>query len=152
MSWADLFSGPAGTLSGSVAGALLAQLSYWFVVHRRARAQLAAEAAQLALARLSNDESANERLFRNIDDRLRWCEQRYADCEKMKRELEAGVIFLEGTVMRLSAALDIMRTGYAAAGLKEPPLPHLHPPTEVPRPAPVRLTAPREEGFGPGGG
>jgi len=50
----------------------------------------------------------------------------------MKRELEARVIFLEGTVIRLSAALDIMRSGYAAAGLKEPPLPNLRPATEPP--------------------
>jgi hypothetical protein len=128
VNWTELLTGPTGTLCGSVSGALLAQFSYWLVVHRRTRAQLVAEAAQVALARLSTDENANERLFRNIDERLKWCEQRYADCEKMKRELDARVIFLEGTVIRLSAALDIMRSGYAAAGLKEPPLPILHPP------------------------
>jgi len=132
VNWQELLTGPAGTLTGSIGGALLAQLSYWLVVHRRARSKLAFEAAQLALAKLGNDENANERLYRNIDERLKWCEQRYTDCERMKRELDARVIFLEGTVIRLSAALDIMRSGYAAAGLKEPPLPNLRPSPEPP--------------------
>ena len=61
MNWTELLTGPTGTLCGSVSGALLAQFSYWLVVHRRTRAQLVAEAAQVALARLSTDENANER-------------------------------------------------------------------------------------------
>jgi hypothetical protein len=130
MNWTDLAIGPAGTLAGGVAGALLTQLSYWLLMHRRARARLAAEAAQLTLARLGVDENANERLYRNIDERLKWCEQRYAECERIKRELDVRVIYLEGTVIRVSAALDIMRSAYAAAGLKEPPLPELHPPAD----------------------
>ena len=130
MTMIDLTTGPAGTLAGGVAGAVLTQLSYWLLMHRRARAQLAAEAAQLTLARLGVDENANERLYRNIDERLKWCEQRYAECEKIKRELDVRVIFLEGTVIRVSAALAIMRSAFAAAGLKEPPLPELHPPAD----------------------
>jgi hypothetical protein len=123
MNWMEMVSSPTTTLAGSICGALLGQLSYWLLMHRRARAQLATEAAQLALARLGHDETANERLFRSIDTRLKLAEQRWEECERMKHELDAGVLLLEGTVMRLTAALDIMRSAYAAAGLKEPPLP-----------------------------
>jgi hypothetical protein len=127
MNWTELASDPLGALAGGVAGALVTQISYWLVIHRRARSRLAADAAELALARLGAGENANERLYRNIDERLKWCEQRYAECERIKRELDIRVLFLEGTVIRVSAALDIMRSAYATAGLKEPPLPDLHP-------------------------
>jgi hypothetical protein len=123
--WEGLATGPTGTLASGIGGALLAQLGIWLHVHKEARARQAVEAAGLAMARLGNEETANERLFRNINERLRLCEQRYEECERLKHELEARVNHLAGAVIRLSAALDIMRSGYAAAGLKEPPLPSL---------------------------
>jgi hypothetical protein len=84
-----------------------------------------AEVVGIERVRLGNEEAANERLFRNINERLRLCEQRYDDAEHLKQELEGRVNSLAGTVIRLSAALDIMRAGYASAGLKEPKLPPL---------------------------
>jgi hypothetical protein len=119
----ELMSGPAATLVAGIGGALVAQGSYWLHAHRRARARQAFEAAGVTRARLDNEETANERLFRNINDRLELCEQRYAGCEQQKQELEVRLNSLTGSVIRLSAALDIMRAGYAAAGLKEPKLP-----------------------------
>ena len=125
MSWQELASGPAATLASGVGGVILAQISYWVHAHRRARTRLVAEAGGIERTRLGNEETANERLFRNIDERLRLCEQRYTECEQQKQVLEARVNLLGGKVIRLSAALDIMRSGYASAGLKEPRLPLL---------------------------
>ena len=125
MSWQELASGPAATLASGISGVLVAQVSYWIHVHRRTRARLAAEDDGLVRVRLSNEETANERLFRNIDERLKLCEQRYADCEQHKHELDARIITLTGTIIRMSAALDIMRASYISAGLKEPRLPPL---------------------------
>lgn len=123
LDWEALFSGPAATLASGIGGVVLAQLSYWLHVHRRARARQSAEAAGVEIARLGNEETANERLFRNIEERLKLCEQRYEECERQKHELDARLNELVGTAIRLSAALDIMRAGYATAGLKEPKLP-----------------------------
>lgn len=125
MIWQELVSGPAATLIAGVGGAVVAQASYWVHAHRRIRARQLFEAAGVARVRLDNEETANERLFRTFDERLRACEQRYAECERLKQELEGRVNTLAGTVIRLTAALDIMRAGYAAAGLKEPRLPPL---------------------------
>ena len=125
MSLEELMSGPAVTLAGGIGAVIIAQLSYWARARRSARARQTAEAVGIERARLDNEETANERLFHNINDRLQLCEQRNAECERQKRELETKVNTLAGTVIRLSAALDIMRAGYAAAGLKEPKLPLL---------------------------
>ncbi len=125
MTGEELISGPAATLVAGIGGAMVAQVSYWLHAHRRARARQAFEAAGVSRARLDNEETANERLFRNINDRLQLCEERYAECDRHKQELEARVNTLTGTAIRLSAALDIMRAGYASAGLKEPKLPPL---------------------------
>ena len=127
MNWEAVATGPAATLVSGIGGALLAQLGIWLHVQKAARAKQAAEAAGLAMARLGNEETANVRLFRNINERLMLCEKRYQECELAKQELDVRVNNLAGTVIRLSAALDIMRSGYAAAGLKEPALPLLDP-------------------------
>jgi hypothetical protein len=127
MNWEAVATGPAATLVSGIGGALLAQLGIWLHVQKAARAKQAAEAAGLAMARLGNEETANVRLFRNINERLTLCEKRYQECEQAKQELDIRVNNLAGTVIRLSAALDIMRSGYAAAGLKEPSLPLLDP-------------------------
>jgi len=123
VSWQELASGPMATLVAGIGGAVAAQASYWLHAHRRSRARQLLEAAGVARARLDNEETANERLFHNFDQRLRACEQRYDECERLKQELEGRVNALAGTIIRLKAALDIMRAGYAAAGLKEPKLP-----------------------------
>ena len=123
MSLEELISGPGATLAGGVGAVILAQLSYWARARRNARARQAAEVLGVERVRLDNEETANERLFRNINERLRVCEQRYDEAERQKQELEGRVNSLAGTVIRLSAALDIMRAGYASAGLKEPKLP-----------------------------
>lgn len=125
MTFEDVLSGPAATLAGGVGGVLTTQLGYWLVLRRRARARQAEEALGVARVRLDNEETANERLFRNIDERLKLSEQRYAECEQQKQALETRVNALAGTIIRLSAALDIMRAGYASAGLRVPPLPRL---------------------------
>jgi hypothetical protein len=125
MNWEGVVSGPTATLASGIAGAVVAQLSYWLHVHHQVRTERDADAVALAIARLSHEETANERLIRTIDERLKLSEQRYDDCQRIRRELDARMNRLGGTVIRLSAALDIMRSGYAAAGLKEPPLPDL---------------------------
>ena len=125
MIWQELVSGPVATLIAGIGGAVVAQASYWVHAHRRGRARQLFEAAGVARARLDNEETANERLFRTFDERLRGCEQRYTDSERLKHELEERVNSLTGTIIRLNAALDIMRAGYSAAGLKEPKLPLL---------------------------
>jgi len=127
MNWEAVATGPAATMVSGMGGALLAQLGIWLHVQKAARAQRATEAAGLALARLGNEETANVRLFRNINERLTLCERRYDECERAKQEMDVRLNTLSGTVIRLSAALDIMRSGYAAAGLKEPSLPLLDP-------------------------
>jgi hypothetical protein len=125
LSLEELISSPGVTLAGGIGAVILAQLSYWGRARRSARARQTAEVVGIERVRLDNEETANERLFRNIDERLRLCEERYAECERHKQELETRVNTLAGRVIRLSAALDIMRAGYAAAGLKEPKLPLL---------------------------
>ena len=125
MIWQELVSGPMATLVAGIGGAVVAQASYWVHAHRRTRARQFFEAAGVERVRLDNEETANERLFRTFDERLHACEQRYAECERLKQGLEGRVNSLAGTVIRLTAALDIMRAGYAAAGLKEPKLPPL---------------------------
>jgi len=125
MTWAEVVSGPATTLAGGVGGVLATQFGYWLLMRRRARARDSEASLDVVRARLDNEESANERLFRNINERLKLSEQRYAECAQQKQALEARVNALAGSVIRLSAALDIMRSGYAAVGLKEPHLPPL---------------------------
>lgn len=61
----------------------------------------------LERAPLDNEETANERLIRKIDERLKLSEQCYAECEQQKQVLEGRLNVLGGTVIRLSAALDI---------------------------------------------
>jgi hypothetical protein len=85
--WEELVSGPAATLAGGIGGALVAQATYWVRVRRSARAREAAEAAGNEPPRLDNEETANERLVRNINHRLQLCEQRYRESERQKHEL-----------------------------------------------------------------
>jgi len=123
MNWGEIASGPGATLATGIGGALLAQLGIWLHVHKEARERQAVENAGLAMARLGNEETANERLFRNFNERLTASEQRSQECERAKRELEERMNHLSGNLIRMAAALDIMRSAYAGAGLKEPPLP-----------------------------
>ena len=125
MNWEEIATGPAVTLASGIGGALLAQVGIWLHVHKEARDRQAVENAGLAMARLGNEETANERLFRTFNERLTASEQRSQDCERAKRELEERLNHMSGTLIRLSAAVDIMRAAYAAAGLKEPRLPTL---------------------------
>jgi hypothetical protein len=125
LSLEELVTGPGVTLAGGIGAVILAQLSYWARARRNARARQTAEVVGIERVRLGNEETANERLFRNINDRLQLCERRYAESDRHKQELESRVNTLAGTVIRLSAALDIMRAAYASAGLKEPKLPLL---------------------------
>lgn len=88
MRWEELISGPAATLAAGIGGALVVQVSYWVHVHRRARAREAADAAGIEQAPLDNEETANERLVRNVNHRLQLCERRYREAERQKHELE----------------------------------------------------------------
>src|SRR5262249_35106207 len=107
VSWEEWATGPVATLIAGIGGAVVAQASYWLHVRRRTRARQSTEAVGLERARLDHDETANERLFRNFSERLQLSLERYDEVEQQKHELEARLNVSEGTVIRLTAALDI---------------------------------------------
>lgn len=123
MTWGSDASGEIANLATGVGGALAVQFGLLMRARKDAARRLATSDASVDITRLGNEDRANERLFRSINDRLELCEKRYEDAERTRSELERQLAGLRGTVVTLRAAVAILRVTLEGAGVKVPALP-----------------------------
>lgn len=127
----------------TAAGAVL--VGYWKIIeraNREERARRSRESVRMEERRMDSGDTANDRLFKRLDDEVKILRGECQECREGREEDQNRISELREMVVRLTVRDEAMRDVIIKAGLTVPPMPLLGV-LRIDRDAALDLDAPR---------